>query len=325
MRIPRSLALLLTGVVILVAGCAGSAWYTGHHVRGNEKRYPPQGEFLTLREGTRLHYVRRGQGQTVVFIHGDGDSLAGFALSALDSVVSSLFQVIAVDRPGYGYSERTAGCASPVKQARLLHEAVVQLQVGKPILVGHSSGAAIALAYAIQYPEDVAAVVTLAGAAYGQPQPPLLFRALATPRLGSWLAHTVAVPLAAPLARRNVASVVAPDRTGSAPYADVNLAYELRPGQLLAHAEDMVRFREEMPELQARYAELQMPVVIVHGTADRNVPVAVARDLASVVPNARLVELEGLGHEFMFSHPEEVVRGVQFARLMSNPRTCKCN
>src|SRR6202035_5410720 len=51
-------------------------------------------------------------------------------------------------------------------QAQLLHKTLSTLGITKPILVGHSWGAALALAYALNYPDDVSGMVLLAPAAY---------------------------------------------------------------------------------------------------------------------------------------------------------------
>ena len=83
--------------------------------------------------------------------------------------VTADYAAIAFDRPGYGYSERPV--AAPVTlalNARLLHGALTQLGVQRPILVGHSSGASVALRYALDYPDAVAGLVLIAPSAYAE-------------------------------------------------------------------------------------------------------------------------------------------------------------
>ncbi len=59
------------------------------------------------------------------------------------------------------------------------------------------------------------------------------------------------------------------------------------------------------------------PLVIVHGTADRNVPIEQARRLHRAAPDARLVEIEGAGHELMFLHPEAVMDAIEDVQAMA--------
>ena len=63
-------------------------------------------------------------------------------------------RVIAFDRPGFGYSDRPHGSAwSARAQADLLRDALVVLGINRPVVLGHSWGAAVALALALNHPE----------------------------------------------------------------------------------------------------------------------------------------------------------------------------
>jgi pimeloyl-ACP methyl ester carboxylesterase len=63
-----------------------------------------------------------------------------------------------------------------------------------------------------------------------------------------------------------------------------------------------------------RYGEIEAPLVIIHGTADRNVPIEQARRLHQAAPNATLIEIPGAGHELMFLHPDDVMEGINLVR-----------
>jgi len=61
----------------------------------------------------------------------------------------------------------------------------------------------------------------------------------------------------------------------------------------------------------ARLEQLPTPTLVIHGTADRLLPVANGRLIASRIPGARLELLEGIGHMFWWEQPErsaELVR-----------------
>jgi pimeloyl-ACP methyl ester carboxylesterase len=127
-----------------------------------ERRHPPEGRFITV-DGVQLHYVERGSGRPVVLLHGMSSMLQDFTSSIVDELARS-YRVIAFDRPGYGYSERPRRMYwTPRRQARLIHMAVTRLGVEKPIVVGHSCGALVALDYALLYPHQTAAIVLLGG------------------------------------------------------------------------------------------------------------------------------------------------------------------
>jgi pimeloyl-ACP methyl ester carboxylesterase len=262
--------LKLAILTALLAVPVGFKLATDHRVRRAEARYPPAGEFVTV-DGMRLHYIEQGSGTPVILIHGDGGSVYDWKMSFFDRVARD-YRAIAFDRPGLGYSERPEDGASPFVQARLIHEAAEALGVEAPVVVGHSRGGNVALAYALAYPEDVAGVVTLAAAPYGG-KISVHSRALALPVVGPVLAHTLFVPLGGPAVRAGLDSAFAPEGQAPADYVDVYAAYELRPRQLLAHARDQVEGRAVTERMTSRYGEIRVPLVIVHGTADENVPV----------------------------------------------------
>ena len=55
-------------------------------------------------------------------------------------------------------------------QARMIHEAMRIIGVEKPIIVGHSLGGTVALAYAVQFPEHISGIVSLAGYCFPTPR-----------------------------------------------------------------------------------------------------------------------------------------------------------
>jgi pimeloyl-ACP methyl ester carboxylesterase len=235
-------------------------------------------------------------------------------MSMFDDIAQS-YHTVAFDRPGLGYSGRPGDGDSPFAQARLLHEAAEALGLERPILVGHSRGGNVALAYALAYPDEVRGVVTLAAAPYGG-QIGFHNRLLAVPVLGPALAHTTFVPFGRTAVRAGLDAAFAPETTTPPDYLDAYAAYELRPEQLLAHAGDQVVGRQGTERMMSRYDELSVPLVIVHGTEDGNVPVEQARRLDGAAPLSTLMEVSGAGHELMFTRSDAVLEALSLARHM---------
>jgi pimeloyl-ACP methyl ester carboxylesterase len=127
-------------------------------------------------------------------------------------------------------------------QARLIRQALESLSIEGSLLVGHSRGGNVALAYALAYPDDVAGVVALAAAPYGG-QVAFHNLSLTTPALGPLLAHRVYVPFGRGGVEAGLRAAFAPEASPPSDYVDVYAAHELRPGQLIAHAHDQVRGR----------------------------------------------------------------------------------
>ena len=120
----------------------------------------PPGAFVVA-GGVRVHYVRAGEGPALVYVHGAKGSTYDFTLS-LGPRLAERYTAVAMDRPGSGFSGRLpSGENRPEAQAAVLRAAARQLGLERPLLVGHSLGAAVALAWALDAPDEVAAVVTL--------------------------------------------------------------------------------------------------------------------------------------------------------------------
>src|SRR4029450_1315935 len=68
-------------------------------------RSRPLGRFVEA-DGVRVHYIARGKGRPVVLIHGNGTMAEDFAICGLMDRLSQRYRVIAIDRPGFGHTER---------------------------------------------------------------------------------------------------------------------------------------------------------------------------------------------------------------------------
>ncbi len=99
-----ALAIVLLVLAITVCGLAGFAAFTARQV---ERADPPRGRFLEL-DGCRIHYVDQGAGPPLFLIHGLGGQLGNFTYALVGRLAKD-FRVVAVDRPGTGYSTRPAG------------------------------------------------------------------------------------------------------------------------------------------------------------------------------------------------------------------------
>ena len=160
-----------------------------------ERAFPPIGEFALI-DGVKLHYTQRGSGRPIVLIHGASTSLRDFEASLVQPL-SQAYRVIAIDRPGHGYSERPDGeWPDPAQQARLIHNLLREIDVDTPLLVGHSWSGSVVLAYLLAYPEAASGGVLLAGGSHPWEGGVAWYNDLAgVPVLGELFAWTVAYPI----------------------------------------------------------------------------------------------------------------------------------
>ncbi len=100
----------------------------------------------------------------VIFVHGAPGASDAFYDFMKDSTLVDSFQMISVDRAGYGYSDFGKSEPSILKQAQFIAELPdFQDNNNKIILLGHSFGAPIVARMAIEFPEQVAHLILVAG------------------------------------------------------------------------------------------------------------------------------------------------------------------
>jgi pimeloyl-ACP methyl ester carboxylesterase len=273
---------------------------------------PPPGSFVTA-DGVRIHYVRAGEGPAVVYVHGAKGSALDFTLS-VGPRLAERYETVAMDRPGSGYSGRPgSGGNGPEAQAGVLRAAAARLGLERPLLVGHSLGAAVALAWALDAPDDVAAVVTLGAYALplGGPPPWVvgLMRSQTLLRgIGAFGRSRLGRPLVDSMTRRAFSPTPVPPA-----YLETAPKLALQPTALASDGEDHAAAEAGLAALRSRYPGLQVPLVIVAGDHDQMVPPAVSERLHALVPRSELVRVPGSGHMPQFSAPEAVVSAIDRA------------
>src|SRR5690349_18419793 len=188
----------------VAAAMAGMALWNTYRARKVEREHPPRERFVTV-DGVRLHYLERGGGRPVVFLHGNVVTAEDFELSGLlDLAAERQCHVVAFDRPGFGYSDRPPGAMwPPARQADLLRQAFTRLGIERPIIVGHSWGTLVALALALDHPDAVSGLVLLSGYYHPTLRADVpLFSLPAIPVIGDLIRYTVG-----PLPRRRAPAV----------------------------------------------------------------------------------------------------------------------
>ncbi len=287
----------LAAATVLLGGCAAllDARATDREALA-EARYPPQGEMVEV-EGVRIHAHVEGEGPDLVMIHGASGNLRDFTF-ALSGALAEEFRVIALDRPGLGWSDLIEDHEDPRVQARVLLAAAEALGAQRPLVLGHSYGGAVALAWALQAPEDTAGLVVLGAASHEWEGSLGITQTLPATALGRW----VVVPVVTAFATRSrvegaLENVFDPQPVPDGYAEHIGAGLSLRRDTLVRNSEQLSSLKPFLREMQRDYGSLELPIEIVHGDADRTVGLEIhGRRLAEDAPGAELTVLEGVGH-----------------------------
>src|SRR3954447_18900061 len=187
MRLMQSRALTISAAAALA-----SAAFVHQRAWRAERDSPPLGRVVEV-DDVRIHYLDRGEGAPLVMLHGNGSMLQELRLSGLYELATARYRVIVPDRPGYGHSSRPRrSWWGPRAQAALLRGLLARIGVERPIVFGHSFGALVALAFALDYPAETRGVVLASGYYFPTARFDLPFMASpALPILGDLMRHTV--------------------------------------------------------------------------------------------------------------------------------------
>ena len=294
---PLAVKILLVAALSLAALWA----YTQHRARLHEARaeaaFPPQGRFVEV-DGHRVHARVMGEGPDVVLIHGASGNLRDMTFE-LAPRLAARYRVTVLDRPGLGYTDRINQTGATIRQqAELLSQAARHLGAERPIVLGHSYGGAVALAWAVHRPEHMAALVPVSAPA--KPWDSALsryYKVLSHPVLGPLVIPFLTAYVSDARVERAVASIFEPNPVPEGYIAHIGAPLTLRRHSLRANALQRAQLLEQITALHGAYDQLEMPIEIVHGTADTTVGLSIhAEPLARQVPTANLTRLPGIGH-----------------------------
>ncbi|MEL7026989.1 MAG: alpha/beta hydrolase [Pseudomonadota bacterium] len=310
----RSKRLVILSLLVLAGLIAVPYGVSHYRLARAEAANPPEGQFVEV-EGRQVHYVEKGDGPPIVLIHGAFGSLRDFTFDLMDRLAET-HRVIAFDRPGLGYSDAlyddafSSRAESPADQARILAAAAEKLGAENPIVLGHSFGGIVAMAWALDH--DPAAVVMVAGVALPWPGDlGWIYRVNGTVFGGGLIAP--ALTGFTPEARINagVHSTFLPGPMPDGYDTHIGTYMPLRLPIFRANARQVNWLRPHVVEMEKRYGDLTMPIEIVHGSADETVPIRVhSGPMSERYDNVTLTIVDGAGHMPHHSHPDAVVAAV---------------
>jgi pimeloyl-ACP methyl ester carboxylesterase len=295
------------------AALGASALFNRIATERAESDHPPSGAFIDV-GGVRLHYRHRGAGSPILLLHGNGATAEDFVASGLFDRLARSHRVIAPDRPGYGYSDRPRGTKwIPERQARLLLAFMDRLGIESPVVIGHSWGAMVALAMALEAPRRVHALTLLSG--YYFPTARLdvpLLSGPALPVVGDLMAHTVAPLLTRAILPALLKRIFQPLPIDPRFEARFPLAWSLRPEQIRTSAEETAFMIPAAARLSARYRKLQLPIVIMSGEGDRIADLErQAIRLHKHLPTSALAVVPGAGHMIQYAATEAIAKAAE--------------
>jgi pimeloyl-ACP methyl ester carboxylesterase len=237
------------------------------------------------------YYAVEGQGAPVVLLHGWGTSSQN--LTPLSGALATSFHVLAVDLPGFGWSQPPPSAWGAQEYAGHILRLMQETGIDRAALVGHSFGGRVAIALAAAEPPRVSRLVLVASAGIRRSRGAGYYLRVATAKL---VKRFFSLPGWGATGQRIIAKVSG--RVGS---RDYRAAGTMRPTLVKLVNEDLTPI---LPAIQA-------PTLILWGDRDQEVPRSAMETMATKIPQSRLVVFSGAGHFPFLDAPEEFCRTVR--------------
>jgi pimeloyl-ACP methyl ester carboxylesterase len=306
------LSLFIAPVALIAAAFCFTAWKAS----AIEKQFPQHGELIDI-GGYKINALHvSGPANPdllpIVFIHGASGNLRDQE-AAFREQLEGRTELLFVDRPGHGYSERGGDENNhPDGQAAAIARLMELKGMERAIICGHSFGGAIAASFAVFHPEKTAGLLFLAPATHPWPGGvDWHYRVAAAPVIGWWFTRLVSLPAGLFLMDGATKSVFSPNRRRDRYVDEGAPALVLRPQNFRYNAIDVANLHDYVTRIAPRYDEIAAPTVIITGDSD---PIVLAdihsKGLARDIAGSELVTIHGLGHK-----PDYVVTDVAIAAL----------
>lgn len=226
--------------------------------------------------GQNIHYLQVGDSTKplIVLVHGAPGSLSAFKSYLADQTLLEFAQVVAMDRPGYGFSDYGNTEPSLAAQAAKLKPILERHRKQKAILVGHSFGGPVIARMAMDYPDLVDGLVLVAGSISPALEPREWWRK----------------PVDHPIMRA------------------------LLPASMVVCNQEIIALYDELEAMMPLWKRIDCPVTVVQGEEDQLVPAENAYFAETMLTNSPQVALkmvEGGDHFILWSMQHEIVQYIK--------------
>ena len=258
--------------------------------------YEQQVNFATTSDGVRIAYAAIGEGPPVVVVLGWFTHLeSGLSSPGRNPFVPALgdrHQVVMYDGRGFGLSDRGLDDYSLEARVRDLEAVVAALGLERFGIVALSAGGSAAIAYAALHPERVSRLYLYGSFVRMSEQSRSQIRSLVPLVRSSWGQDN-------PAFRQVFTSLFMPE----ADEFTMRIFNDMQ--RVAATSIDAAAFLETLVDVDARaYApRVKAPTLVSHLRGDAIIPFENGREVASLIPGARLLSIEGKNHAFLLGDP----------------------
>jgi len=270
-------------------------------------------KFIKLDNGVQLAYKIGGQGPVLLLIHGNRDSLENYI--SLFEKFSKSYTVICVDLRGHGDSDKPRNGYRFENLVADIQQFIEILKIKDFSLIGHSLGASIAMQLALEDQDNIINNIVLLGTSVD-------FKPVFRPDLinkeniektnleSSDFRHLIQEALRPYFIveqYKHIETMVFQNWAEMPPFVHQALVMELKH-----------------PELENFLRKIDKKTLVIAGELDRITPLEDGKKVASLIPEAEFISVEGCGHFMYMEEPEFIYKAIQkfFDRFKKKSLPC---
>lgn len=252
----------------------------------------PEGKYVEIEGGLKIHYHEAGSGEPIVFLHGSGPGASGYSnfKGNFPVFAENGYRAIVPDLPGFGLSSKPETKYVLDFFVAAVHGLIGKLGFGQCTLLGNSLGGAIALKFTLDHPEAVSRLILMAPG--GLEELPVY---LQMEGIGKMIELFSAGPIDTDSMRRLLTlQLYDPSHITAELLAERVGVCEMQPRTVLSTM--------RVANMAERLGEIRCPVLGFWGVNDKFNPVGGAMKILERCPQARCLMLNRCGHWVMVEH-----------------------
>ena len=251
-------------------------------------------KYTTFR-GAKVRYEDRGKGRAIVLLHGFPENL--HIWDEFATQLAKSFRVIAIDLPGFGESECIGYVHSMELMANCVHEVMHRLNLRRYIVVGHSMGGYVALAFAEFFSENMSGLCLFHSSAYADTEEKKLDRDRGIAAVKKHPEQYLKAFSANLFAN--------PDNPDFKKFQEIVLTSQ--PRGVVAALEGMKR----RPSREVILKFIQCPVLFIYGKKDKVMPYDLMLPQTEVPAHKQVITLEHSAHMGFYEAPYETLKALR--------------
>lgn len=263
-------------------------------------------------DGIQLSYIREGQGETIIFVH--GITTYSFIWETMLPYFQNNYDIVAFDLAGTGDSDKPLERNISLKyQAELLFQLCEKLEISKTHLVCHDIGGGIGQIFAVQHPEMLYDLTLLNSVGYDfWPVQPII--AMRTPIIRQLAISILDLGMLRIIVERGL-------------YHKEKLSPELmalftRPFRQTIGRKGFLHLarcldNSDLTGIREQLKKLSIPVLIIRGDRDVYLSCHIAEMLHKDLPNSKLLKIKTAGHFIQIDEP--VLCSIKILHFIQNP------